>query len=149
MHVSCVYLAPVTILSASVTPENYIVSYNSTFWAEIILQGFPSYNRDFQIMDWRTGNFSSIEHTFENTNGYLILTVQYSSFNCSNTGIHRAVLELEDHSQLQYELQHPLLISGKNSASKFPLISNALLVLAIDVKQCWLMFERFQTVTDS
>ena len=97
-------------------------------------------------MDWRTGEFSSIEHSFENTNGYLILKVQYNSFKCSNTGIHRAVLELEDYSQFQYELQSPLLISGKNSARIFSLISNALLVSAIDVKSCWLMFEHSQTV---
>jgi hypothetical protein len=97
-------------------PENYVVPYNSTFKAEIILQGSSTiYNPDLHIVDWRTGKASANQGlTFEEIrDGYLKLTAQYNSFECSNTGVHRTVLELEDYSQFQYELSSPLLISGK------------------------------------
>ncbi len=111
----CTILAPLILITASITPENYTASYNSTFKAEIILQGLPFYNPDFQIIDWRTGKVSTIEgQTFlVIRDGYLKLTAQYNSFKCSNTGIHRAVVQLADYTQFQYELPTPLLISGK------------------------------------
>ena len=114
-YASSTILAPLIVIKASITPENYTVQYNSTFKTETILQGLPVYNIDFQIVDWRTGKASSIEGlTFvDSRDGYLKLTAQYNSFECSHTGVHRTVLELEDYSQFQYELSRPLLISGK------------------------------------
>ena len=55
--------------------------------------------------------------------GYLKVTAQYNSFKCSNTGIHRAVLEMEDYSQFQYELPSPLLISSKRITRIFSKIT--------------------------
>jgi hypothetical protein len=108
----------VILITTSITAENYIVPYNSTVTADIILQGLPTYNRDFQIFDLDTGRFSSIEgQTFVDIDGYSKATVQYNSFKCSNTGLHRAVLELEDYSQFQYEV--PLFISGKSMTKIF------------------------------
>lgn len=73
------------------------------------------YNPDFKIVDWRTERTSTIggQVFVDIKDGYLKLTAQYNSFKCANTGIHRAVLQLEDYSQFEYELPSPLIISGK------------------------------------
>ena len=115
-------LAPPIVITALITPSNYTVPYNSSFKAELILQGLPIYNPDFKIVDWRTEITSTIEGQvfvdFED--GYLKLTAQYNLFKCANTGIHRAVLQLKDYSQFEYELPIPLIISGKLKFSLTP-----------------------------
>ena len=106
---------------ASVKPENYVISYNSTFKTEIFLQGLPFYqNPDFQILDWRTDKSKTFEGLafVEIADGYFKVVAQYSSYSCSNTGIHRLSVELVDYSQFVYELSSPLFISGKNTFPK-------------------------------
>lgn len=110
------------IISTSISPQTYTaLPYNSTVTVELILQGSPSYNRDFEVKDWRTDTFSSLEsRTFAELDGYSKFTAHYASFMCTNTGVHRAVLEQEDYSQLQYEPQDPLLIAGTNDKNVSP-----------------------------
>ena len=106
------------------TPGNYTISYNSSFNAEIILQGpgLSNYNSDFQIIDWRTEKVSTIQGqtSVDIRDGYLKLKAQYKSFKCANTGVHRAVVELPDYTQFLYELPIPLLISGKRDSKYIP-----------------------------
>ena len=122
VHKPLSILAPPIVITALITPSNYTVPYNSSFKAELILQGLPIYNPDFKIVDWRTEITSTIEGEvfvdFED--GYLKLTAQYNLFKCANTGIHRAVLQLKDYSQFEYELPIPLIISGKLKFSLTP-----------------------------
>ena len=55
--------------------------------------------------------------------GFLKSTAQYNSFKCANTGIHLAVLQLENYSEFQYELPSPLFISGKIISPNFKSIN--------------------------
>ena len=115
VHKPLSILAPPIVITALITPSNYTVPYNSSYKAELILQGLPIYNPDVKIVDWRTEITSTIEgQVFVDIEyGYLKLTAQYNLFKCANTGIHRAVLQLKDYSQFEYELPIPLIISGK------------------------------------
>ncbi|CAB4025155.1 protocadherin Fat 4-like, partial [Paramuricea clavata] len=128
--------ARLIVVTTSIMPENYIVPYHSTFKAEIILQGSSTvYNPDLQIVDWRTGKNSSNQGlTFvEIRDGYLKLTAQYNSFECSNTGVHRTVLELEDYSQFEYELSRSLLISDPDP----PQITSVIGISESAIKLTW------------
>jgi hypothetical protein len=124
-------------------PQDLTISYNSTFNAEIILQGpgLSIHNYDFQTVDWRTEKISTIQgqRLIDVRDGYLHATAQYDSFKCPNTGVHRAVLELPDYTQFQYELPSPLLISGKHD-------SNTILQYCKSISSTLMLIEHCQAV---
>ncbi|XP_028402439.1 uncharacterized protein LOC114525371 isoform X2 [Dendronephthya gigantea] len=110
-HATLYVYASVKVVQQSLMPLG--AAYNSTYTAAMILQGFPIYNAEIQILNVRTGNYINFRGRKSEftADGYLKLSAQYPSFMCSNTGPHLVAVEQADYSRSRFSFSSPFIIT--------------------------------------